>query len=368
MGRSVTSELEAALIAAGAATITGAIGLVGVVAISRRSPRTGAVLAPLVPVIAVATAIAISGRAMFISSNDLAILAWIIVAAVPLAILFGLVAARRLDEQARATAAATAALAADRELEHHRREMIAWISHDLRTPLAGMRAMTEALQDGIAPDPQRYLQQVHHEVERLTAMIDDLSALSRLHSGSLRLALAEVDIADLVSDALASTEALALERGVHLRGSAESSLAVHADHRELSRALTNLVVNAIRHTPSDRSVTVVARRTAADVTIEVTDQCGGIPESDMPRLFQPGWTGSSARSPGDGAGLGLAVVHEVMSTHHGSVTVRNTADGCTFTLSLAAALPPHAAPSSLQEHSNSRGPMRSRRRDEDPSC
>ena len=332
----MTSELEAALIAAGAAAAAGAAGFVAVVAIGRRSPRSAAMVAPLVPVAAVAVAIAVSGRAMFISPRDLALLAWIVVAAVPLAIVFGVVVARRIDEQVRAAAAATAELNADRDLEQRRREMVAWISHDLRTPLAGMRAMTEALQDGIAADPPRYLDQLHQEIGRLSAMVDDLLALSRLQAGGLRLAMTDVDVGDLVSDTLASTEPLALDQRLQLTGRAESGLVVRADSRELSRALRNLVVNAIRHTPPDGTVTVTAARAGTEVVIDVTDECGGIPESDLDRLFEPGWTGSSARSPGDGSGLGLAVVHGVMTAHGGTVHVTGTRAGCCFRLAFVA--------------------------------
>lgn len=215
--------------------------------------------------------------------------------------------------------------------------MAAWISHDLRTPLAGMRAMAEALEDGVAPDPQRYYRQLHQEVDRLSGMVDDLLALSRLQSGDLRLSLETLDARDVVSDTLASAEPLALVEQVHLSGSADPGLLVKADGRELSRAVTNLVVNALRHTPPDGEVSVTAYRRADEVVISVTDECGGIPLPDVSRIFEAGWSGSPARTPGDGAGLGLAVVQGIMSAHGGLVRVRNTAAGCAFDLSLASA-------------------------------
>ena len=330
----MTPEVEVVLIASGAATVTGLVGLAAVGWLGRRAPRAAAAVAPVTPVLAVAVALAVVGEAMFISPHDLTVLTWIVAAAVPLAVVFGVLAARRLDEQTRATAAAAAELEASRELERQRREMVSWISHDLRTPLAGMRAMTEALQDGVAPDPPRYLRQLQQEVDRLSGMVDDLLALSRLQSGQLQLSLENVDVSDLVSDTLASTEPLAHARQVHLNGMAQGQVVARADGRELSRALTNLVVNALRHTPPDGSVTVAARRDGASVVISVTDQCGGIPDADRARLFEPGWSGSTARSPGDGAGLGLAVVSGVMAAHGGDVSVRNTADGCAFELVL----------------------------------
>lgn len=330
------SEVEAVLIAAGAATATGLVGLVAVAAVGRRSPRAAAVVAPLVPVIAVAVAVIVSVQAMFISSRDLTLIAWILVAAFPLAIVFGVIAARRIDELTRSAASAEAALAADREVERRRRELATWISHDLRTPLAGMRAMTEALQDGVAPDPQRYLDQLHHEVDRMSGMVDDLLALSRLQSGALALDLVDLDVRDAVSDALASTEPLARAAQVHVGGRADAGLVVRADSRELARALANLLANAVRHTPAGGAVDVTARREGPSVVISVADQCGGIPPEDLARLFEPGWSGSAARSPGDGAGLGLAVVSGVMEAFGGQVHVRNTEGGCVFDLALAA--------------------------------
>jgi signal transduction histidine kinase len=284
--------------------------------------------------IATATAIIVSVQAMFISSRDLTLLAWILVAAFPLAIVFGVIAARRIDELTRSAAAAEAAREADREVERRRSELATWISHDLRTPLAGMRAMTEALQDGVAPEPSRYLSQLHHEVDRMSAMVDDLLALSRLQSGALSLDLVDLDVRDVVSDALASTEPLAREAQVALGGSAEAGLVVRADSRELARALANLLANALRHTPAGGSVQVTAERQGPDVVISVADECGGIPTEDLQRLFEPGWSGSAARSPGDGAGLGLAVVSGVMDAHGGRVRVRNTDTGCVFDLVL----------------------------------
>jgi len=330
----VRPEAEAFLIAAGTATATGVVGLAGVVLIGRRSARAAALLAPLVPVLAVAAALVVSGRSMFLAEQDLTLLAWIVLSALPFAVLFGILAARRMDEQIRVAAAASAELEASQELELRRREMVTWISHDLRTPLAGMRAMTEALEDGVAPDPRRYLRQLREEVEHLSQMVDDLLALSRLQSGALELHLDLIDIRDVLSDTMASAEPLARARSVRLTGDAPAHLQVHADGRELGRAVTNLITNAMRHTPPDGLVTATASAKGDTVTITVTDECGGIPEGDLERLFEPGWRGSEARTPGEGAGLGLAVVQEVVAAHRGSVNVVNTDVGCAFTMTL----------------------------------
>jgi signal transduction histidine kinase len=215
---------------------------------------------------------------------------------------------------------------------------VAWVSHDLRTPLAGLRAMAEALEDGLAADPPRYHKQIRAEAERLATMVDDLFELSRIHSGTLQLSPDQIALDDLVSDVLASTEALARERGVRLDGRASGQLTVRADPRELSRALTNLLGNAIRHTPPGGRVHVEARPEDGDALLAVADGCGGIPEADLPYVFDLAWRGTDARSPapGSGAGLGLAIVRGVMEAHRGSVRVVNTGAGCRFEMRLPA--------------------------------
>jgi signal transduction histidine kinase len=215
---------------------------------------------------------------------------------------------------------------------------VAWVSHDLRTPLAGLRAMAEALEDGLAADPPRYHKQMRAEAERLATMVDDLFELSRIHSGTLQLSPDLITLNDLVSDVLSSTEALARERGVRLVGRATGQLAVRADPRELSRALTNLLTNAIRHTPMGGNVHVGARPEDEDALVSVTDGCGGIPEADLPHVFELAWRGTDARSPApdSGAGLGLAIVRGVVEAHRGSVRVVNTGDGCCFEMRLPA--------------------------------
>jgi signal transduction histidine kinase len=229
----------------------------------------------------------------------------------------------------------------ERALEQSRRQLVAWISHDLRTPLAGLRAMAEALEDGLAADPPRYHKQMRTEAERLATMVDDLFELSRIHSGTLQLSHDEIALDDLVSDVLASTEALARERGVQLAGKAAGHLAVRADPRELSRALTNLLTNAIRYTPQGGSVYVEATPEREDALLTVADGCGGIPEADLPYVFDLAWRGTDARSPAPdgGAGLGLAIVRGVAEAHRGSVRVANTLDGCRFEMRLPACLP-----------------------------
>ncbi|MYW01643.1 two-component sensor histidine kinase [Streptomyces sp. SID3343] len=224
----------------------------------------------------------------------------------------------------------------ERAVEHARRELIAWISHDLRTPLAGLRAMAEALEDGLPTDPARYHRRIRTEVDRLSAMVDDLFALSRIQAGALKLTLARMSLYDLVADAMAGTEELARSCSVRVAGEGMVAVPVRVDGREMSRALTNLLVNAIRHTPSDGTVAVSVSEAAGRVVVSVTDACGGIPEEDLPRVFDTGWRGTHARtpSPGGGAGLGLAIVRGIVEAHSGHVAVANIGGGCRFEVHL----------------------------------
>ncbi|OEV02285.1 MULTISPECIES: sensor histidine kinase [Streptomyces] len=226
----------------------------------------------------------------------------------------------------------------ERALESSRRELVAWISHDLRTPLAGLRAMSEALEDGMVEDTGRCLRQIRTEVERLNSMVGDLFELSRIHAGALALTTHRVASAELVSEALAGADPLARQSGVRLVGDALTDVPVEVDPREMTRVLGNLLVNAIRRTPADGTVAVHVRSVEEQVVLSVTDGCGGIPEEDLPRVFDTGWRGTHARTP-PGAGLGLAIVRGIVEAHRGTAAVRNVTGGCCFELTLPTAGP-----------------------------
>ena len=230
-------------------------------------------------------------------------------------------------------------LARERALEGARRELVTWVSHDLRTPLAGMRAMAEALEDGVVDDHDtmhRYHRQIRLEVDRLSEMVDDLFELSRIHAGTLRLSRRTIDLGDIVSDAIAGVEPLARAKGVRLRGAADPVLSVNVDAGELGRALRNLVVNAIRHTPGDGTVFVRAVIDGRGARLSVSDGCGGIPEDDLPRVFDVAFRGETARTPGPdgGAGLGLAIARGIVEAHDGTIEVGNAGPGCRFEIRL----------------------------------
>jgi signal transduction histidine kinase len=232
----------------------------------------------------------------------------------------------------------------DREqtLEASRRELVAWVSHDLRTPLAGLRAMAEALEDGVAASPERYHKQIRIEVDRLAWMVDDLFEISRLQAGAVSAQADRVNLDDLISDCVAAVEPVATLQGVRLIGRSSAIAEVVGNGAELNRALTNLLVNAIRHTGADGTVEISLRSagqspaTVAELTVR--DECGGIAPEDLDKVFDVGFRGEPARTPhpglGGGAGLGLAITRGIVTAHDGSVEVSNAAGGCEFTVRL----------------------------------
>jgi signal transduction histidine kinase len=246
------------------------------------------------------------------------------------------------------------ALTRERALETSRRELVAWVSHDLRTPLAGLRAMAEALEDEVVIDPRevsQYHTQIRLEVNRLTAMIDDLFELSRIHAGALRLSRRMVGLEDLVAEVVASAEPVTRAKGIRLTGAAVRGMPVFVDTAEMGRALRNLVTNAIRHTPPEGGIDVQAEVQSGMACVVVSDACGGIPPGDLPRVFDVAFRGKPARTPGpqEGAGLGLSIARGIVEAHSGQIAVRNAGPGCQFLIRLPLARP--AGPAATQLNS-----------------
>jgi signal transduction histidine kinase len=357
----------------------GAAGLAVAYAVRRRSFRWQIGVVAVTAVLAVVAGVVGTARAMFLSDHDLSVVLWVVVVAgvVGLAVSAAVGSAftrwsrsmredaRRFGESGRFDAgsrgpaelqalsdelATTArrlqeSRAREQRLEDSRRELVSWVSHDLRSPLAALRAMTEALEDGLADEPQRYHRQIRAEVDRMVRMVDDLFELSRIHAGVLALNLQPVAVVDVVSEALAGADPVARASGVRLGGGVEDGLFVNADPGELSRVVSNLLMNAIRHTPSEGLVEITGRRVGDAVELSVTDACGGLSREDMARVFDVAWQGSPARTPtpetaesrvARGAGLGLAIVKGLVEAHRGQVTVSNHAPGCRFVVTLPA--------------------------------
>lgn len=325
---------------AGALVATAAAGALRLVRRRSIAVHVGVLLAGTVG--SVVAGIVTVATAMFLSPHDLQVVLLTVVAATAVSLVAGLTAGRRL--------AATAVWAAqarenERRLEAGRRELVAWVSHDLRTPLAGLRAMAEALEDGVVTDPAgvaEYHHRIRVETDRMTRLVDDLFELSRIHSGALHLELARLPLADVVSEALATAAPLAAGRRIRLVAAEHGWPTVLASEPELARVVTNLLVNSVRYTPPDGVVRVEAGHERDHTWLAVSDTCGGIPEEDLPRVFDVAFRGERARSPqpsGPGGGLGLAIVRGLVEAHGGRVAVDNTGTGCRFEVRLPSPSP-----------------------------
>ena len=306
-------------------------------------------------------------RAMFISGHDLALLLTMLTFAAALSVGFGLLYAMPLASRIERVRAGTeriaggelgsevrveghdevAGLARDfnqmaraleraaereREMEEARRDLVAAVSHDLRTPLASTRAMIEALADGVATDPQterRYLASASRELEHLSRLVDDLFELARIDAGVLELTLEEASLHDLISDTISGFQPQAEQKGVHLLGEVSRDVdPVLANPPRLQRVLYNLVSNALRHTPPDGTVALRAAAEGNVARVEVSDTGQGIAAEDLPRIFEPSFRGEQSRTrqgkdDTPGAGLGLAIARGLVEAHGGTMHVES---------------------------------------------
>jgi signal transduction histidine kinase len=214
------------------------------------------------------------------------------------------------------------------ELETLRRDLIAWVGHDLRTPLASARAIVEALSDRVVEDPatvDRYLRTAKRDISELAALIDNLFELAQLDAGGLKLDRQLNSLGDLISDTIETFSALAGEKGVRVEGSVESGLdPVLMDARQIGRVLANLVGNAIRHTPPGGLVYLQAGQCAGGVEVTVRDTGEGIRPQDLPHVFEQFYRGEKSRSRATGgAGLGLAIAKGIVEAHSGRIWVES---------------------------------------------
>jgi len=296
-------------------------------------------------VVAVASGVVTVAQAMFLSAHDLQVVLITVAASALVSLAVGLTFGRRLAASAVWAAQADAL---QRQAEAGRRELVAWVSHDLRTPLAGLRAMAEALEDGVVHDRgtvAEYHRRIGVETDRMTRLVDDLFELSRINAGALRLVPTTIPLADLVSDALTTIAPLAASRRIRLIAADSGWPTVTASEPELARALTNLLVNSVRYTPPDGTVHIAAGHDHKEVWLAVSDTCGGIPEADLPRLFDVAFRGERARTPAHstdlpaamaGGGLGLAIVRGLIEAHGGRVEAHNIDRGCRFVMRIPA--------------------------------
>lgn len=221
-----------------------------------------------------------------------------------------------------------------------RRHLVAAVSHDLRTPIASLRLLADAVQDEIvdAETQHRYLTDMQLHIRSLSAMIDDLFELSRIEAGDIEWSMRQVELGALVDETVTAMLPEARAKRVEVRSElGDSRLSAHADPEKIQRVLFNLIRNAIRHTPADGSVAVRAETTASGVEVEVADTGHGIAAADRERVFEAFYRGGAdAARDSDGAGLGLAISRAIVETHGGRIWLPDSERGTRVRFSLRA--------------------------------
>ena len=362
-----------ALITTGCAVMAIVTGALLLRVLHRRSITTHLAVVSFAAIVTVAASIVMTTEAMFLSGHDSVVVLLVLLLSVPAAAGVAVLLGRSLRSAARNLAHAAQAVGdttydagpspvttelgsvagaldnahrrlADAQrradmLEQGRRELMAWMSHDLRTPLASMRAMAESLEDGLVedrPTVSRYHRQLRIEVDRIAGMVTDLFELSRVR-GSMELQLERVGAHDLIDEAVATADPVARAKGVRLLAAPGGTLPVLVDSTEFGRVLRNLLVNAIRHTPEEGTISVTAEPAGRHVRVTVADTCGGIPDDEIDRVFDPAFRGGDAArttSPTQRAGLGLAIARGIVEAHRGAISVTNVGPGCRFEVRL----------------------------------
>ena len=292
--------------------------------------------------------ITVAAQAMFIEDHDLGLLMWVLIPAVTGAAMVAMLLARPVARDAKRICDAAMRVAdgdlsartgvqrndelgeaaemfdvmVDRldAIEHERALMLSSISHDLRTPLAALRAAVEAIRDGVATDPDMYLTGMERQVRALSSLVDDLQLHSRLVSGTLALNRTRLDLRELADESIETLRPLAENRRVKLLLEATTRVTVDADGSQLARVIRNLLDNAIRHAPSDSVVLVQVEQVDDDAILRVIDQGDGFPADFRDRAFEPFTRADPARDTRTGtAGLGLSIARGIVTAHEGSL-------------------------------------------------
>ncbi len=302
-------------------------------------------------VLAVAlTTIVVAAQQMFISDHDLGMLMWVLVpatiAAAVVAYLVSTPVARdankicdaamrvadgdltarsgviRNDELGDAAAMFDVMVERLQAVERERTLMLSAVSHDLRTPLAALMAAVEAIRDGVAEDPDQYLNGMERQVRALSSLVDDLQLHSRIASGTLEMRRSRVDLTELADEAVEILYPLASRTNVKLLLEARQRITVNGDPAQLSRVIRNLLDNAIRHAPPDSVVLIQVSGEGSIAVLKVIDQGDGFPPGFAAKAFEPFTRGDEARDVSTGtAGLGLAIAQGIITAHSGSVGV-----------------------------------------------
>jgi signal transduction histidine kinase len=231
----------------------------------------------------------------------------------------------------------------ERAAEQSRRRLVAFVSHDLRTPLAGIRAVSEAIADGVLPaeEIRAHAKHIEHESVRLSEMVDDLFEMSKINAGAVQPAFDSVALDEVVDDVLVAHRIAAERAGVRLKADLpDTPVRVVGSDRALVRVLSNLVANAIAHTPEGGKVELAVGSDENGAWARVDDTGVGIDEADLPRVFDVAYRGSNGRVPRadsslpSGSGLGLAIAAGLVQAHRGTVSAHNLATGARFEVRL----------------------------------
>lgn len=216
------------------------------------------------------------------------------------------------------------------QVEQLRRDLIAWLGHDLRTPLASVRAIVEALADGVVEDPvtvERYLNTAKRDINSLSTLLDDLFEMAQIDAGGIRLDKHPNSLSDLISDTLESFSNRAIEKGIVLSGEVAPNVdPVLLDAKQIGRVLNNLVNNAIRYSPDNASVHVGAGLQNGNslVCVTVADTGDGISAEDLPHIFEQFYRGEKSRNRATGgSGLGLAIAQSIIESHGGQIHIKS---------------------------------------------
>lgn len=332
----------------------------------KRSIRTKILLAYGVGVGIVIVNILVTAQLMFLSSHDLSLLILLLVFGSVLSVTIGTsiagrmtMAVRQLAEGARRVSSGDLHTRVDvmtndeladlaqsfnvmvenvseseallRKAEEARRDLIAAVSHDLRTPLTAIRAMLEALSDGVVDDPetvQRYHETMRVQVSHLAQLIDDLFELSQLDAAPKPFELSPGDLTAVVREATESLAMSATNRSVRIEFRGDAPAPVMLDAMRIARVVGNLVENAVRHAPANSVVRVSVSCTGDAAEVAVVDEGPGIAPEDLERIFGRFYRGEKSRSrTHGGAGLGLAIARGIIDVHGGSIWAENRPSG-----------------------------------------
>lgn len=217
-----------------------------------------------------------------------------------------------------------------------RKQFLASVSHDLRTPLAALQAAMEAIEDGVADDPERYFASMSADLTVLSALIDDLAVLASVDAGGLQTDEI-VDLAEVLDETVEVMAPLAEQRGVRLVATSTGRAAAWGNAAALARVIRNLTDNALRYAPNGTDIELDVSNGEADVVVSVIDEGEGFPESLKETAFDRFVTSDAARTRGGGSGLGLAIAHSVIDAHDGQIWIDSSEPKTTVRFRLPAA-------------------------------